>query len=122
MKKMIVLLFVGLITFACVNKNTHNEANKVGTPSNEQVVGSVNLEGAWGTSKEENARFGFYGDSVYYPDPDLWCTFQIKNDTIIIFLEDIVHEKFIVRSISRDSLIIFYPEYEMQLKLMRLRL
>lgn len=79
-----------------------------------------NLIGAYGGDEEtENAYFGIYKDSVYYPDSNLWSKLKLKGDTIILTDESNYVEKLLILKLTTDSLIVFDLDMEMELHLNR---
>jgi hypothetical protein len=71
------------------------------------------IKGTWGDNEMENAKFVFYADSVYYPDPNLWYSYKINSDTIYIFKEDNSVEKILIIDLNIDSLKVKYLDYNM---------
>nr|WP_319401674.1 hypothetical protein [uncultured Carboxylicivirga sp.] len=66
-----------------------------------------NLKGAYGGDVEiENAYFGIYEDSIYYPDSDIWVKYQLKKDTIITTNSENYIEKFLILKLTSDSLVL----------------
>ena len=70
------------------------------------------IQGAWGNDELGNALFAFYPDSIYYPDDNLRYKYSIKNDTIMIQLEDNLVEKIKIIEISDGTLKLNYIEYD----------
>ena len=69
-------------------------------------VTKTNLIGAYGGDEEtENAYFGIFEDSVYYPDSDIWAKYELKGDTIILTEDDDSIEKLLILKFTTDSLI-----------------
>lgn len=69
-------------------------------------VTTANLMGAFGGNIEyDKADLIIYEDSIFYPDPIAWVTYQLKNDTIVTIDEEAYIEKFLVLKLTNDSLI-----------------
>ncbi len=73
----------------------------------------INIKGIWGHDENENAYFGIYDDSIYYPDPDLWYKYELNFDTLIIHKEDNNVEKIKIMQQTNDSLILYYTDFEL---------
>lgn len=70
------------------------------------------LIGVWGEDEIGNAQFAFYVDSIYYPDPNLWCKYKVVNDTILIQRDNNWIEKVLILSVNEDSLKLNYLDYD----------
>ena len=79
----------------------------------------ITIKGAWGNDENGNAYFGIYDDSIYYPDPDLWYKYELISDTIVIYKEENTIEKIQILKLSSDSLVLFYPDYEITVTLLK---
>ncbi|MFB6342774.1 hypothetical protein ACE1ET_13680 [Saccharicrinis sp. FJH62] len=78
-------------------------------------ISKENLFGAYGGDEEtENAYFGIYEDSIYYPDPDIWAKYELKGDTIVIINSDNSIEKLLILKLTTDSLIVNYLNYNIE--------
>lgn len=64
--------------------------------------------GAWGEDGIGNAEFAFYKDSLYYPDPNIWCNYNLVNDTIFIERDNSWTEKVLIVRLNEDSLELKY--------------
>jgi len=72
MKNLIIILSSVLI-FCSFNQQNEEKELKITTS---------NLIGAFGGDEEtENAYFGIYEDSIYYPDPNIWVKYELIGDT-----------------------------------------
>jgi formylglycine-generating enzyme required for sulfatase activity len=67
--------------------------------------------GSWGTNDNENARFAFFEDSVYYPDTNLWYEYDLIGDTLLITKENNYKIKALISKISSDSMTLNYLDY-----------
>jgi hypothetical protein len=74
-----------------------------------------NLVGAYGGDEEtENAYWGIYEDSIYYPDSDIWAKYRLKGDTIVITNNDNSVEKLLILKLTTDSLIVNNLNYDIE--------
>lgn len=79
-----------------------------------------NLIGAYGGDEEaENAYFGIYTDSVYYPDSDNWVELKLNHDTIFLTDNEDYVEKLLIRKLTKDSLILYNLNYGTEYRLNR---
>lgn len=79
-----------------------------------------NLIGAFGGDEEtENAYFGIYEDSIYYPDSNIWVKYVLKDDTIISTDNDNFIEKFLIIKLTTDSLVVNNLNYDVEIHLNR---
>jgi hypothetical protein len=77
------------------------------------VYKTEDILGAWGDEVSTgNADFGVYKDSIYYPDPNIWYKYSLSNDTIILYRENGVIEKVLIKSVTNDSMILEYLDYQ----------
>jgi len=79
----------------------------------------ANLIGAWGNDENGNAFFGIYTDSIYYPDPNMWCRYELREDTIIITDEYENEERLLILKLTQDSLVVNYIDYDITSSLNR---
>ncbi len=91
------------------NKNINSQDKKY---RHLQIQNKSLIQGAWGEDEIENAQFAFYGDSIYYPDPNLWCKYKVVNDTIFIQRDNNWIEKVLILSVNDDSLKLNYLDYD----------
>jgi hypothetical protein len=112
-RKHIVLswIIIQILFISCQNKT----ANKLS--SNVKIAVSVDsvinsLEGAWGVDSNRVANFAIYGDSIYYPDPNLKYKFSLIKDTLIINTGNGERQKIVISYLTNDSLILYYPNAE----------
>lgn len=83
-------------------------------------INKNNLIGAYGGDEEtENAYFGIFQDSIYYPDSDIWEQYELKGDTIIITNLDNKKEKNLILKLSTDSLVIYDLDFKIERHLNR---
>ncbi len=75
------------------------------------IVSKQSILGAWGKDDIGNAEFSFYKDSLYYPDPNIWCKYKIISDTIFIERDNNWTEKILILKLDEDSLKLKYLEY-----------
>lgn len=117
----------GWITFLIANGGSPDQMNKKAAQRAENdewweeklELIIENLIGAYGGDEEtENAYFGIFEDSIYYPDPNLWIKYELKKDTIITTEDDYV-EKWLVLKLTTDSLVYFNFSYDMKVPLNR---
>lgn len=79
-----------------------------------------NLNGAYGGDEEtENAYFGIYEDKIYYPDPNIWVKYELKQDTIITTDDENYIEKWLILKLTTDSLVFYNLNYDMEVPLNR---
>jgi len=79
-----------------------------------------NLQGAYGGDEEtENAYFGIYKDSIYYPDPNIWVKYELKGDTIITTDSDNYNEKLLILKLTSDSLVLHNLNFDIKISLNR---
>lgn len=104
---------------AVVYVNIHMDYGSHASPGNysrndfKDLITNRNLRiiGAWGTDEIGNARFAFYSDSIYYPDPHISYKYEINYDTILIHRGDNFVQKMLILKLTPDSLFLSYPEY-----------
>lgn len=77
------------------------------------------LLGAYGIDELGNAWLAIEEDSIYYPDSDLRYKYILKGDTIQIMKEEGSVENIVIKELTREHLIIYYPFYEMTDTLVR---
>ena len=99
----VVVLFIFQVFISCQNSNDKSY-KETRLTSQRDVI----LEGTWGSDNNGNAQFAFYGDSIYYPDPNTMYKFTVKKDTLLIFREEKWIEKVLILSYTSDSLILKY--------------
>ena len=74
-----------------------------------------NLVGAYGgDEKTENAYFGIYEDSIYYPDSDIWAKYKLKDNTIVITKNNNSVEKLLILKLTTDSLVVNNLNYDIE--------
>ena len=84
------------------------------------TINKNNLIGAYGGDEEtENAYFGIFQDSIYYPDSDIWEQYELKGDTIIITNLENKKEKNLILKLSTDSLVIYDLDFKIERHLNR---
>ena len=123
--KFIIILFWGVSLFGCSNKS--NNIDKTKTTDTTEIVQIDSkstskpitydidknlIQAAWGHGENENAMFGIFSDSLYYPDPNLWCKYEISGDTLIIIDEANFREKNLILKLTNDTLILNYLQFE----------
>lgn len=83
-------------------------------------VTKTNLIGAYGGDEvTENAYFGIFKDSIYYPDSDIWAKYELKGDTIILTESDNSVEKLLILKFTTDSLVMNNLQFDIILHLNR---
>lgn len=83
-------------------------------------VTKTNLIGSYGGNEEtENAYFGIFKDSIYYPDSDIWAKYELKGDTIILTESDNSIEKLLILKFTTDSLVMNNLQFDLILHLNR---
>ncbi len=100
--------------------NIEMDYDSHGIPGTYQRVNYKELEkdsyssiiGAWGEDDIGNAEFAFYKDSLYYPDPNIWCRYKIVNDTILLQGNDGWIEKILILKVTKDSLRLNFLNYD----------
>ena len=73
-----------------------------------------NLIGVYGNDETENAYFGIYEDSIYYPDPDIWAKYELKGDTIVITDYNNSIEKLLILKLTTDSLVVNILSFDLE--------
>ena len=83
-------------------------------------ITKANLIGAYGGDEEtENAYFGIFEDSIYYPDSDVRAKYELKGDTIILTDSDNSIEKLLILKLTTDSLVLNNLQFDFILHLNR---
>ncbi len=107
----LILLFalILLLQISCNNPKpeTYNKSNKEVTNKIEDST-NILIQGSWGSDENDNANFGIYKDSIYYPDPDTWLKISILNDTLFIHEDESNVEKALIMKLDEDSLLLNY--------------
>jgi hypothetical protein len=102
---LIILILPIILLSACGQSNQKN--------LNNQDYKIEEILGAWGDDASTgNADFDIYHDSIYYPDPNLWYKYSLNHDTILLFRENNVIEKVLIKNITKDSMTLEYLDYQ----------
>jgi hypothetical protein len=110
-QRLSILIIIALLIIISCN-NDKQKGLRSPTESSSISNDTSYLVGAWGNNENENANFGFYTDSIYYPDPNLWCKYFVYQDTLNIIQEDGYIEKIYIKYYNGDSLILYYPRVD----------
>lgn len=101
----LVILLLTIVIFASFDQKKEERVK----------ITKQNLMGAYGGDEEtENAYFGIYKDSIYYPDSNIWVKYQLKGDTIVITNYDDSIEKLLILKLTTDSLVVNNLNYDME--------
>ncbi|MFB6340202.1 hypothetical protein ACE1ET_00690 [Saccharicrinis sp. FJH62] len=108
--KIIFLIGCIAIIFLAFDQNNETRLN----------TSKENLFGAFGGDEEtENAYFGIFEDSIYYPDPDIWNKYELSGDTIIITTNENYVDKLLILKLTTDSLVVMDLRISLELHLNR---
>lgn len=108
--KFIALAFLVSLTF---NPTSQKKEKKL-------KINIINLKGAYGGDEEtENAYFGIYDDTIYYPDSNVSVSYKLKKDSIITKDDENYIEKYLILKLTTDSLILHHINLDINLHLNR---
>lgn len=108
--RLVVILIVSIISISCV-RNTRDIKDLIKNQNSNINVDLFN--GAWRHDENENAIFGVFGDSLYYPDSDMWYRYEIYSDSLFIIHNDGYIEKAQILELNNNILILNYFKYDL---------
>ncbi|NOU45431.1 MAG: hypothetical protein HOO86_00025 [Bacteroidales bacterium] len=110
MKNLVIVLF-SILILCSFNQQKEEKELKITTS---------NLIGTFGGDEEtENAYFGIYEDSIYYPDLNIWVKYELISDTILTTDRENYIEKLLILKLTTDSLVVNNLNYDVKIHLNR---
>jgi len=110
-QRLFILIILPLLILISCNNDRLKGLKSQPEPKKISIDTSY-LDGAWGSDENANANFGFFNDSIFYPDSNLWCRYFVYQDTLNIIQENGYIEKIYIKYYTGDSLTLYYPSVD----------